>query len=245
MKNLTYSLSALLIIFTLNTNAQKLPGTQFTSLWIPPNAKIDGKVSEWENKLQAYNKATNVLYTLANDDNDLYFAVKATDPLVIRKILNGGITLDIQYEKKDALGLIVTYPVFARTERPIINLNDKPERTKDAALDKKKLDSFVYTINRRFTDKSKEIKVQGTSLITDSLISIYNEHGIKAAVAFDDQAAYVYELIVPLKYLNSQAVSSGKFKYTITLSGSPQRDGVTITQVSPTVVKVQVIVGKG
>jgi hypothetical protein len=225
----SYFFTILLYVSVFTANAQKLPGIQSVSLRIPAGSKIDGKSTEWNNVFQAYNKSTNIYYTLANGDDNLYLAVQVTDPLIIRKIINGGITLTVNN------GAAITYPVFTKTNRPFINLNDKPAHSKDPTLDKKLLDSFVYVINKRFADKSKEIKVQGVQSITDSLISIYNENGIKAAVLFDDKAVYNYELAVPLKYWGIATSGLTKFKYTITLNGSSQVDGVTITQMQVTI----------
>ena len=57
-------------------NAQKLPNVQQASLRAPENVKVDGKPTEWGDKLQAYNKATDVFYTIANDYNNLYLIIQ-------------------------------------------------------------------------------------------------------------------------------------------------------------------------
>jgi len=243
MKKLNLLPALLLLIISFTANSQKLPGTQQASVFAPANVKADGKIEEWNNQLQAYNNATNIFYTLANDNNNLYLAVQATDPLIIRKIMIGGLTLTIDTGKKNnGTGVAITYPAFSVADRPILNLNDKPASSKDKAQSNKALDSFVYVINKLVQDRSKEVKVQGISSITDSLISIYNENDIKVAARFDEQANYVYELALPLKYFGSPA----KFNYTITLSGSPQVDGTNIIRgPDGSVLKIQVLVGRG
>jgi hypothetical protein len=65
----------------------------------------------------------------------------------------------------------------------------------------------------------KEIKVIGFKDIPDSLISIYNEYGIKAAASFDPSGAYQYELAIPLAALGLSATSPKEFTYNIKLSG--------------------------
>ncbi|GAB3923380.1 hypothetical protein [Mucilaginibacter myungsuensis] len=101
-------------LFTTVVNAQKLPSKQEVSLRTPAAVKIDGKATEWDNKLQAYNNATEFSYTLANNDTDLYLTVRCALPSVIRRIMNGGISLNIHKsgKKNDPAAIGVNYPVF-------------------------------------------------------------------------------------------------------------------------------------
>src|SRR5476651_2358683 len=85
----------LLGVITIAAYAQKLPAKQEISLRVPAGIKIDGKATEWDNKFQAYNNATELFYTLSNDDDNLYLIVQITKPRVIEKVLNVGITLTI------------------------------------------------------------------------------------------------------------------------------------------------------
>ena len=211
----------LFILAGFTANAHSLPTKQKAALRAPADIKIDGNATEWNNKFQAYNRATGIFYTLANDNDNLYLAVQATDQLIIRKIMNGGITLKIDTGGKKNSSVTISYPVFARNNRPLINLKDKPS-------DAGRLDSLVATVNKRFAEKSKEIKIHGISSIPDTLISIYNQDNIKAAAVFDHAAAYNYELAIPLKYVGLSPAKASKFKYTIMLNGSPLIDGINI-----------------
>jgi hypothetical protein len=46
-------------------------------------------------------------------------------------------------------------------------------------------------MNQVITDGFKEIKVTGIKSIPDTLISIYNAEGIRAAATFDKQIKYI------------------------------------------------------
>jgi hypothetical protein len=214
-------LAILSFLAGFTVNAQNLPNKQKSGLRAPVGIRIDGNATEWNNQFQAYNRATGIFYSMANDNDNLYLAVQATDQLIIRKIMNGGITLKIDTGGKKNSGVAIIYPIFARNDRPLINLKDKP-------TDATKLDSLINVVNKRFAEKSKEIKIQGIKLIPDSLISIYNQDDIKVAALFDHAAAYTYELAIPLKYIGMQDAKASKFNYTIMLSGSPQIDGINI-----------------
>src|ERR1700761_5505119 len=120
MKRSLYSLNTILFILIagiFNTAiAQKVSNIQQGSVAAPAGLKIDGKLTEWGPELQAYNKSTKLWYTLANDDQDIYLAIKSTDAANINKILAGGITLTINTagKKKDKDAFIITYPVVNR-----------------------------------------------------------------------------------------------------------------------------------
>ncbi len=215
----------IVIICTLTAHAQKLPNKQEVPLFAPANVKIDGKPTEWDNKFQAYNKATEIFYTIANDNDNLYLVIQATEPLIARKIIAGGVTLTISAidkARKNEKATII-YPVFDNKNAPNIDL-----RTNTDDLFPLEYELFIYDLNTEFTKKSKEIKVSGINAISDTSISVYNEHKIKAMGAFDDKKQYTYELALPLKYIQPFIGSQSNFDYTITLNGSTQVEGARI-----------------
>src|ERR1700744_3913120 len=110
----------LLATFTTIAQAQKLPNVQQKSMRAPETVKVDGKATEWDDSFQAFNHATDIYYTMANDDKNLYLVVQATDKQVINKIIGGGVALTIQKsgKKNDKDGITITYPVFDPKDRP-------------------------------------------------------------------------------------------------------------------------------
>ncbi|MEO8886542.1 MAG: hypothetical protein ABI367_10800 [Mucilaginibacter sp.] len=212
-------------VCSLTVNAQKLPNKQETALFAPTNVKIDGKTTEWGNTFQAYNKATEVFYTIANDNDNLYLIIQATEPIIARKIIAGGITFAINTPEKSKKGeqITISYPVFDSKNAPNINL-----RINTDDLSQLDYDLFIYDLNTEFAKKSKEIKLSGIKAIDDTLISIYNEYKIKPMAAFDDKKQYTYELALPLKYLKPAIGPQSSFSYTITLNGSTRVEGARI-----------------
>jgi len=70
---LNKALAALLLTaISIGVYAQKLPNVQLGSVQAPADIKIDGKTTEWHDQFQAYNRATDIYYTLSNNDNHLY-----------------------------------------------------------------------------------------------------------------------------------------------------------------------------
>jgi hypothetical protein len=207
-----------LLFFSSIATAQKLPNTQPTAISAPADIKIDGKTTEWNNQFQAYNHATDVFYTISNDDDRLYLTLQATDPSIINKILRGGVALAINIagKKNDKGTPCITYPIFEPSGRPSVGVNKKSLGGGTIKVDDMS-DSAVAAYNHSLKEKSKYIEVTCIPGI-DTLISVYNTDGIKAAELFDKTMAYTYELSVDLKLLGL-STSSGKFAYHITLNG--------------------------
>ena len=82
-------------VLSASSQAQKLPNKQDVSLRPSDKVKIDGKISEWGKDFKAYNHATNLFYSIANDEANLYLVIRAADQLTVRKIIAGSITFSI------------------------------------------------------------------------------------------------------------------------------------------------------
>ncbi|MCC8423367.1 hypothetical protein [Mucilaginibacter sp. UR6-11] len=223
MKNIAarialHILSALVLFAPFNiVNAQK-PG-----LRAPINIKIDGKLTEWNNKLKEYSNHTQFYYAISNDDRYLYLTVQATDDFIINRILKGGITLTINKSgtKKDPDGIHISYPIVDYFK---IHQKNAPQIKKGATA--ASVDSFVNVINTRLEQKLKMIRVIGIKNI-DSLISIYNLDGIKAASQIDDKIHYNLEIAVSLKNLGLDINSPAKFMYQVMINE------VAVTDLTP------------
>jgi len=193
--------------FLANATAQKLPNKQETSVYGSNNINF-----------QAYNHATDIFYTLSNDNENLYLTVKAANHTVIDKIINGGITFAINSSgKKDKGEISITYPVFEKNNKPGLDLN-KTEIEQGLVSSVIQPDSIVKFNNTQLTNKSKYIMVIGVKG-TDTLISVYNENNIKADAKFDNKMDFTCQFSVPLKYLGLEANSQAKFAYHIILNG--------------------------
>jgi hypothetical protein len=207
-------ISALLLTAFYSADAQILPKKQKASVRAPANIKIDGKATEWDNKFQAYNNATDIYYTISNDDENLYLIVQAKYHAVIDNMIRGGITLTINHSSKkdDAGHIAITYPVLRDAA-----MADVSNMFAHKAIERKEAKQApinVDDLNRLLRDRSKIIYVEGIKAITDTAISVYNDDNIKAAAMFDNHVNYTYELSVPLKYLGLPGDGSG-FSYQI------------------------------
>jgi hypothetical protein len=204
-------------LFSITAAAQKLPNLQKGGIHAPNNIKINGKATEW-GTLQAYNRAIQSSYTLANDNDKLYLVVRSDRKEIINKIVNGGVTLTVNKTKKVInSGIGVTYPVFNMQDRPMVNLNTMFDITTGTTEGDRKMDSLVKLDNSMLNDKAKFIRL-GNVDDADTLISVYNKEGVKAYTAFDNNKTYTLEMAIDLKLLGLSAKDQTKFNYNIRLN---------------------------
>jgi len=212
---LKIAFTLLLHITVIAAYAQKLPNKQEISLRAPADIKIDGKTKEWDNKFQAYNHATDIFYTLSNDDANLYLTIQVTKHEIFWNLIRGGITFSVDRSGKNKDEMSIKYPIFSNTLPPIKTSSQHGESPWSVA----QRDSIVLRNNKTLDEKSKYIEVKGITGI-DSLISVYNEDGIKVAEAFDNNMNYNYELAIDLKRLGLSTNDAKKFAYHIIINGS-------------------------
>lgn len=238
MKNLILSLLILtLVCYSLILKAQKLPNEQTGSVTLPSEFKIDGLANEWNDKFQAHDKNTETNYTIANNSQYLYLAVQATDPLIIKKIIGGGITFTVNTngQREDKSPYSVTFPVIPNHSQIFVFTSFVDMGL--YANQKKSEDSVINVINNKITTVAKEIKIKGFKTIADTLIAIYNETGIKSATQVNKSGALTCEFLVPIKLLGIAPNNVKKVFYNVMVNSvtsiqqSTPVSGVTVRSI--------------
>jgi len=205
-----------------NVWAQKLPDEQEEAKWASTPVKIDGKTEE--TKFMAYNKATRLSYTLSNDAKNLYLVMQSADA---NKVLLGGITVTINTsgKKKEKDAPAITFPVIVRQnrgqggQRSGGGMGGGGMRVGQQGQGAVQDSAAILERRKQQVAQFKEIRVIGIDAITDTLISIYNEHGIKAALSFDIKGTYTYEMAIPLSLLKIDMAKPHEFAYNIRVNG--------------------------
>jgi len=193
IKNQKISQSILIIVLlyaiSFKVAAQSLLNVQQTSQRTPARLKIDGKATEWNNQYLAYNTATSVFYTIANNNDEVYLVIHATEPRVIEKMIEGGISFTISAADKNitilfpllsmdkARGILVTagkplsdninpaevQPTKQEPEQQHANLMPGANRAIPMPT------TGLAGANNDLMESLKEIKVSGISEITDTI----------------------------------------------------------------------------
>ena len=200
---------------------------------MPANIKIDGKADEWDDKFEAYNAATNLYYTVANDDKRLYFVflrdnksngsssvqgnLSVRSGALINYLINGGIRINIQKSvvKNDKGASGVIFPYFKAGAGLRFNF-------KDVDIIDKQADSVMRASNKKLNAGAKWIYTTGIPGV-DTELPVFNENGIEAANAFDIKKNYVCELAIDLNHLGLSVNDASKFSYHIILNGGPRK----------------------
>jgi len=221
---LNLSIGVFIIALSLSVNgafAQKAKKVQDESVWMPA-LKVDGKPNDWHTPLQAENRTTGLAYTLANDDRNLYLMVQANDRKSNTKIMLGGINFAVNTDDdKDLDGAFnITFPVVNSIDVDIRGATrvSREER----GISARERDSMEMAAGNAQLDTLKYISVDGFKNITDSVVSIYNTYGLKAAARFDEEGHYSYELAIPLKLLGLSPADPQEFAYNIRVNGAEQ-----------------------
>lgn len=229
-------LIAILLLIVKPTFSQSLPNIQTKSQWLPQSINVDGKLLEWNGLSNAYNKATRIKYTIANDTKRLYLAISSEDNTTTAKILSGGIRLSLENAEtsnKNMVEQVIFFPLTNSTYSYVET--GWPVKTFKLLADS-------VSILQAMT-QFKDIKVLGFQSITDSIISIYNEYGIKTKLGYASDVL-VYEISIPLYLLNIEAKNLNILKYKVRLNGvpvPPRPAGIAMPQKLPS----PVIIPKG
>lgn len=211
------------LLVSSTVNSQTLPNVQTDALWLPKTFQIDGKLSEWNGTLKAFNKAAIVKYTMANDAKNLYLAISSDDPTTTAKILAGGITLQIGGAPSNSSA--ITYPVTYNTYSYVET--GWPVKTFKLLSDSTNIASAMSDF--------KEIKVRDIKGISDSIVSIYNEYGLKNAMNYTNKTL-VWEFSIPLDRVGISFSQATALNYLIRINGvpvPPRPAGTTMPQKLP------------
>ncbi|GAB2985273.1 hypothetical protein GCM10027049_24780 [Mucilaginibacter puniceus] len=216
MKKITLLLLSALAF--LQSNAQSLPKVQEKSVRAPANVRIDGKPTEWGDSFQAYNPTTELSYTMANDDKNLYITVQANDSRfygVTSRIFARGITFTFVDNKvKDNKGISVTWPVknIPDVRRYMFLENRVNGKKTDVS------DSLLKAVNNSLEKRFKFITVSGVKDV--DTIPVFNDLGIEAFHKYDQKENYNLELSIPLELIRSQINTANTFTYKMTINGA-------------------------
>ena len=194
---------ALVSLINLASFSQK-KADLITTRWAFNAVAADGVLNDWPDSLTMFNKETNLYYGLANDNQNVYLAIRSASKQDLTKILAGGISFsaNIEGKKKDAPTVI--FPVLDRTPGKSRNTREELE---------------VEERQKQILSRIKDIKVAGFKEIIDGGISLQNTYGIRAAASFDKNDNLVQEIIIPLSLLNLRTLNGGEVTYSIRVNG--------------------------
>lgn len=110
MKNtqfLLLSLSLILLGFAANAQTENEP-----IISEPVSGMIiDGDETDWENAISFFDEKSGLMYSVANDKENLYLLIKATEEMAQRKFTGGGVEVWISPDGKEKRKTGIKYPI--------------------------------------------------------------------------------------------------------------------------------------
>lgn len=203
-------IAAAQLIFISVSNAQA-PTAANTLQEPPAGIAIDGDIKEWGDSLRYYNADKQLNYSLANDKENLYMAIRINDRSEQMRLLNAGLTfgIDTHGKKKESFSLTFPYNEQGNVSKPDMNKQDGGTLSQD---DRDEL------VRERLT-KLRQIKVTGFKDIEDEIITTSNTYGIKIAIDYDKDGYLIYEAAIPLKFFHANDIGKNEWAFDFKING--------------------------
>jgi hypothetical protein len=208
-----------LITLALSANVDAQPNQNQKLLPPPANLVIDGSLTDWGDSLRYHNDEKNIKYTLANDKENLYAAIRISERLEQARVLNAGITLSIDTRGKKKETFSMTFPLrYPGSPAPAYTSfkDDGGEITKEEREE----------LMRERITTLRSIKMTGFKDIENEMITTSNTYGIKAAIDYDTNGNLIYEAAIPLKYFHDNDISKNDWAFNFKINGLQKPDHI-------------------
>ncbi|MDO3626870.1 hypothetical protein [Mucilaginibacter sp. BT774] len=180
----------------------------------PSNLVIDGDLKDWGDSLRYYNQDKQLNYALANDQDDLYMAIRINDRSEQIRVLRAGLTISIDTRGKKKESFTMTFPVgdqspegMMETAQDLQNGNNDIKQEDNEELMKARL------------TKLREIKVTGFKDIESETMTTSNTYGFKVAIDYDKDGNLIYEAAIPLKFFRADDLSKNEWAFNFKING--------------------------
>jgi len=206
-----FTLSTILF-FTINLCRAQDRSAQNTLKLPPPGITIDGDVKDWGDSLRYLNADKHITYSLANDKDNLYMAIRINDYGEQMMVLNAGLTFAIDTRGKKKESFTVTFPVGEEGGPTNFGIPRKDDSGNQPEQDHDQLVQAELT-------KLRHIKVTGFSDIEGTLITTSNTYGIKTALDYDKEGYLVCEAAIPLKFFHADNITKNEWAFNFRING--------------------------
>lgn len=209
---LWFRICAMLLTIVSFSHAQNK--TAQNTLQPPPaNITIDGDIKEWGDSLRYYNPEKQLNYALANDQDNLYLAIRINDRSEQIRVLRSGLTISIDTRGKKKESFSITFPVGDLGPGDLAEQADDLQGKTDVTQEDR--DELM----RARLTKLREIRVSGFKDIEGETITTSNTYGIKTAINYDKDGNLVYEAAIPLKFFHADDIAKNEWAFDFKING--------------------------
>jgi uncharacterized membrane protein YgcG len=186
--------------------------SEIKTLQSPPSGIIvDGNLRDWGDSLRYLNADKHIDYSLANDKDNLYMAIRINDYGEQIMILNAGLTLSIDTHGGKKERFSITFPVSEQGGLTGFGIPKKG----NADSVKEDRDELIEA---RLT-KLRGIKVVGFTDIEGTQITTSNTYGIQTAIDYDKDGYLVLEAAIPLKFFHADDLIKNEWAFDFKING--------------------------
>lgn len=180
--------------------------TVYTATELKENFKADGNASEWETPFSHYDAKSKLQYAIANDHENLYVCIKASDQQTQMKMIMGGMNIYLDAKGKKSEATFLAFPLAKQGgQQRQMNPGKRPD---------------VSKMKRDFVNSLKEMHLTGFfNPVQNGITPLQNKYGINVALDWDANDILIYEAVIPLKTF---------FKNELTASDTLSKIGIGI-----------------
>jgi hypothetical protein len=176
----------------------------FTAGYRGDSIVVDGRADEWSIPFRFSDYQSKIVYNIKNDDEYLYFCFKSDYRMTVMKMLRLGFDISIDTTGKKKKDWHLQFP-----------MRNTPEHKPEEARNEIRTGDFRQ-MQLRMKSEVNAMLAEGFVGLPNQVLSLANTNGIKAAVDFDKENAFIIELAIPMKYIQVGYATSKK-PWTITL----------------------------
>jgi len=175
---------------------------------------VDGNLKDWGDSLGYYNEAKKINYALADDKENLYFAIRIENRAQQEQAMRNGITLAFNPEGKKKEMYSLTFPSPDQDENNLFAMPKADHAITGQQLKQEDMEE------RRKADllKLRDIEVKGFKDVETDYITTANTYGIKTVLSIDEKGALVYEAAIPIRMLHSDNLNSKPWLFDIKIN---------------------------
>jgi len=180
---------------------------------------VDGSNKEWSSPLPKYDKSTGINYSIANDENSLYFIIRVADEAIQRQIMQYGLEVWINKDGKKKMVTGVTFPLPMSKKMNAEKIvqpeqsqrRPEGETTENMSTEKGQNDKFP----RQMGMMNNELILTGYLLENGKQPT--RNCPVKVAISRDDSNCMVYELAVPFNTFYKERLDASDANKTFCL----------------------------
>ena len=185
----------------------------------PATVLVDGKLTEWGDSLRYINEEKKIPYTIANDKDNIYVALRISDHSEQRRALMAGITFSIDPKGKKKESFSVTFPYTDPDAMPDFRAMQAQQPGDDGQQPQPGTDGDRQERLEAGLTRLKQIKATGFADVLNEVMTTANLYGIKTALGFDSEGYLVYEAAVPIAMLHADASGKNEWAFNIKING--------------------------